>query len=80
MSFKWQGIALGRSSTPGRVKSLRARSSTISGCGFCSSWVCGLVGVVLGRDPLLFGKTLSFISYLELLANQSYVIRTLYEN
>jgi hypothetical protein len=80
MSFKWQEIALGRSSTPGRVKALRASSSTISGCGFCFSWVCGLVGVVLGRDPLPFGKTLSFISYLDLLANQSYVIRTLYEN
>jgi hypothetical protein len=64
-------MALGRSSTPGRVKILWASSSTISGCGFCSSWVCGLVGVVLGRDPLLFGKTLSFISYLHLLANQS---------
>jgi hypothetical protein len=36
--------------------------------------------MVLGRDPLLFGKTLSFISYLDLLANQSYVIPTLYEN
>jgi hypothetical protein len=80
MSFKWQEIALGRSSTPGRVKTLWTSSSTISGCGFCSSWVCGLVGVVLGRDPLRFGKTLSFISYLDLLANQSYVIRTLYEN
>src|SRR5215203_1034748 len=44
-------MALGRSSTPGRVKILWASSSTISGCGFCSSWVCGLVGVVLGRDP-----------------------------
>jgi hypothetical protein len=38
-----------------------------------------LVGVVLGRDPLLFGKTLSFITYLYLLANQSLVIRTLHE-
>jgi hypothetical protein len=25
-----------------------------------------LVGVVLGRDPYLFGKVLSFISYLHL--------------
>jgi hypothetical protein len=48
--------------------------------GFCSSWVCGLVGVVLGRDPFLFGKTLSFISYLHLIANRSLVIRTLYED
>src|ERR671913_791776 len=73
-------MALGRTSTSGRAKILRTSSSTISGCGFCSSWVCGLVGVVLGRDPLLFGKTLSFISYLHLLANQSYVLRTLYES
>ena len=65
---------------PGRVKILWTSSSTISGCGFCFSWVCGLVGVVLGRDPLPFGKTLSFISYLDLLANQSYVIQTPYEN
>jgi hypothetical protein len=36
-------------------------------------------GVVLVRDPLLFCKTLSFISYLYLLANQSLVIRTLHE-
>src|SRR5215210_7229312 len=54
--------ALGRSSTPGTAKTLRASSSTTSSGGFCSSWVCGLVGVVLGRDPLLFGKTLSFTS------------------
>jgi hypothetical protein len=66
MSFKWQEIALGRSSTLGRVKILWASSSTISGCGFCSSWVCGLMGVVLGRDLLLFGKTPSSISYLHL--------------
>ena len=65
-------MALVRSSTPGKAKTLQASSSTISGSGFCSNWVCGLVGVVLGRDPLLFGKTLSFISYLHLaLANQS---------
>jgi hypothetical protein len=38
-----------------------------------------LVGVVLVRDPLLFCKTRSFISYLYLLANQSLVIRTLHE-
>src|SRR5829696_2058879 len=55
-------MALGRSSTPGRAKTLVASSSTTSSGGFCSSWVCGLVGVVLGRDPLLFGKTLSFTS------------------
>src|SRR5215203_1079139 len=73
-------MALGRSSTPGRAKTLVASSSTTSRSGFCSSWVCGLVGVVLGRDPLLFGKTLSFITYLHLLANQSLVIRTLHEN
>jgi hypothetical protein len=60
-------MALGRSSTPGRAKTLRASSSTTSRSGFCSSCVCGLVGVVVGRDPLLFGKTLSFISYLHLL-------------
>src|ERR671910_3512990 len=72
-------MALGRSSTPGTAKTLRASSSTTSSGGFCSSWVCGLVGVVLGRDPLLFGKTLSFIPYLYLLANQSLVIRTLNE-
>jgi hypothetical protein len=59
-------MALGRSSTPGRAKTLWASSSTISDCGFCSSWVCGFVGVVLGRDPLLFGMTLSFTSYLHL--------------
>jgi hypothetical protein len=41
--------------------------------------VCGLVGVVLGRDPLLFGKALSFTSYLHLFANRSLVIRILYE-
>src|SRR5215212_7378970 len=50
---------------PGTEMAL-GRSSTISGCGFCSSCVCGLVGVVLGRDPLLFGKPLWFISYLHL--------------
>src|ERR687897_3541491 len=72
-------MALGRSSTPGRVKTLWASSLATSSCGFCSSCVCGLVGVVLGRDPLLFGKTLSSISYLYLLANQSLVIRTLHE-
>src|ERR671914_3053873 len=72
-------MALGRSSTSGREKTLRASSSTTSRSGFCSSWVCGLVGVVLGREPLLFGKTLSFITYLHLLANQSLVIRTLNE-
>src|SRR5918997_6074358 len=55
-------MALGRSSTSGREKTLRASSSTTSRSGFCSSWVCGLAGVVLGRDPLLFGKILSFIS------------------
>jgi hypothetical protein len=60
-------MALGRSSTLGRSKTLRASSSTTSRSGFCSSWVCGLVGVVLGRGPLLSGKTLSFISYLQLL-------------
>jgi hypothetical protein len=49
-----------------RAKTLWASSSTISDCGFCSSWVCGFVGVVLGRDPLLFGMTLSFTSYLHL--------------
>ncbi len=63
-------MALGRSSTPGRRKTLRASSSTILDCGFCSSWVCGLVGVVLGREPLLFGKALLFVPYLHLLANQ----------
>src|SRR3712207_7648575 len=52
-------MALGRSSTSGREKTLRASSSTTWRSGFCSSWVCGLVGVVLGRDPLLFGKILS---------------------
>jgi hypothetical protein len=55
-------MTLGRSSTPGRAKSLRASSSTTSRCGFCSSCVCGLVGVVLGRAPLLFGKLFPFIS------------------
>src|SRR5215203_6326409 len=73
-------MALGRSSTPGRAKTLLASSSTTSRSGFCSCWVCGLVGVVLGRDPLLLGKTLSFVTYLHLLANQSLVIRTLHEN
>jgi hypothetical protein len=53
------------------VKTLLASSSATSRVGFCSSWVCGLVGVVRERDPLLFGKKLSFISYLHLLANQS---------
>jgi hypothetical protein len=72
-------MALGRSSTPGRAKALAASSSTTSRSGFCSSWVCRLVGVVLVRDPLLFCKTLSFITYLYLLANQSLVIRTLHE-
>src|SRR5215204_6002221 len=73
-------MALGRSSTPGRAKTILASSSTTSRSGFCSSWVCGLVDVVLGRDPLLLGKTLSFVNYLHLLANQSLVIRTLHEN
>src|SRR5918992_324484 len=61
-------MTLGRSSTPGRAKTLRASSSTTSRSGLCSSWVCGLVGVVLGRDPLLFGKTFMFLSILSFCA------------
>src|SRR5918998_6578482 len=54
-------MALGRSSTPGRAKTLRSSSSTTWRSGFCSSCACGLVGVVLGRDPLLFCKMFPFM-------------------
>jgi hypothetical protein len=56
-------MALGRSSTPGRVKTLRASSST----HHLGLWVLlqlgvwVVVGVVLRRDLLLFDKVLSFI-------------------
>ena len=53
-------IALGRSSTSGRAKTLRASSRTTSSSGFWSSWVCELVEVVLGREPVLSGKPFRF--------------------
>ena len=59
---------LGRSCTLGMAKTLLASPSTTSRFGFCFSCVCGLVGVVLGLDPLLFGNTLSSISLSSTLA------------
>ncbi len=45
-------IRLGRSTTPGRAKIDAASSSRCSGpVGCWSSWVWGLVGVVVGREP-----------------------------
>jgi hypothetical protein len=57
-------MVLGRSSTPGRVKTLRASFSThpLGLWVLLQLGVWVVVGVVLGRDLLLFDKVLSFIS------------------
>jgi len=57
-----EGIYLVRRMPPEvcRAKTLWASSCTTSSSGFWSSWVCGLVGVGLGRWPVLSGKPFRF--------------------